>query len=140
MSDTREIAEQTAIDLHIADRDRATRDATNQLVASVLELRAAVGRTPYITTLLNSLADLDQVFDRFAEITDKAERWLDINGQSTASVSAVHDTDMLIKDLRRDLKGATAALSQQHRLLHRSVSRAWSTIAHREGVVGRETW
>jgi hypothetical protein len=126
-------------ELRIAERDGAARDATGQLVTAVLELRAAVGATPYITTMLNMIADVDQVLGKLAEITDKSERWLTINA-NVAAPSATQDVELLLRDLRRDLKGVTAALSAQHRYLHRSISSAWSAISHRDGVVGRETW
>lgn len=137
MNDTRKVDD--GVDLQIAERDRSTRDALGQLVASVLDLRAAVGRTPYITTVLNAVADVDQVLGKLAEVTDKAERWLDINAK-VAVASPSQDIELLLKNLRRDLKGVTAALSAQHRQLHRSISPAWSLISHREGVVGREAW
>lgn len=136
MTDTQEI---NVIDLLIVERDRAAREATGQLVAAVLDLRAAVGRTPYITTMLNTIADVDQVLGKLAEVTDRSERWLTINA-NVAAPSANHDVDQLLRDLRRDLKGVTAALQAQHAHLHRSIARAWSLISHREGVVGRETW
>lgn len=127
------------IEGHIAERDRATRDATNALIAAALDLDAAIGKTPYVTTLLNSVADITQVVEKLGGTTDKATRWLEVNA-AVASASPACDVHMLLRDLKRDLKGLTATLHQQHRHLHRSVSRAWSLIAHREGVVGREVW
>lgn len=137
MTDTQEIDD--IIDLQHAERDQATTAATASLVAAVLELRAAIGRTPYITTVLTALADVDQVLGKLSEITDVSERWLTINAK-VADTSLTHDVDLLLRDVRRDLKGTTAALGAQHRHLHRSIARAWSVISHRPGVVGRETW
>lgn len=137
MNDTRDL--DGVIDLQIAERDRATRDATAQLVASVLEVRAAIGQTPYVTTVLNAIAEIDQVLGKLAEATDKAGRWLEINAK-VASAAPSQDVELLLKNLRRDLKGVTAALGEQHRQLHRSISPAWSLISHRDGVVGREAW
>lgn len=135
MTDTQEL--NALIEVHIAERDQATRDATNQLIAAALDLDAAIGKTPYVTTLLQSVADITQVVDKLAGTTDKANRWLEINA-AVADAAPPIDVNTVLRDLKRDLKGLTATLHQQHRNLHRSVSRAWSLISHREGVVGRE--
>lgn len=130
----------TDIERDIEARDDATRAATRQIVAGVADLRDAIGRTPYVTTVLNSVAELVNVLGRVANITEKAEHWLDVNGTRTSRAADHVDVDELLKDLRRDLKGVTAGLELQQRNAFRSASRAWSGISTREELVGRETW
>src|SRR4051812_11009067 len=100
------------IEGHIAERDQATRDATNQLIAAALDLDAAIGKTPYVTTLLQSVADITQVVDKLAGTTDKATRWLEINA-AVADAAPPIDVTTVLRDLKRDLKGLTATLHQQ---------------------------
>ena len=128
------------VDVAIDDRDTATREATRQIVAGVAELRDAIGRTPYITTVINSVAEIVNALGRLANVTEKAEHWLDVNGKATARAADHVDVDELLKDLRRDLKGVTAGLEKLQRDSYRSTSRAWSAISTREDLIGRETW